>query len=154
MTLQTSLFSTLFLVATSAFAQSAKPVILDGDYRVELKIGSNVFQDQMTLKGKEKPIEIAGFEGDLAGTMTVPGMFTSAIEGSGVCTGQDQTCTLQFTIEANENGGTYKVKYTAILSPENFTKASGGEVPVTLTGAASLEDGTLLGEFVATKQSL
>lgn len=154
MTLQKSLFTTLFLVASSALAQSTKPVILDGDYRVELKIGSNVFQDQMTLQGKEKPIEIAGFDGDIAGTMTVPGMFTSPLEGIGVCTSQDQTCRLQFTIEANENGGTYKVKYTAVLGPENFTKASGGETPVTLTGAASLEDGTLLGEFVATKQAL
>jgi hypothetical protein len=139
------------LLARGAMAQTPKAVTLDGDYKVELTIGDKVFTDFMTLLGKNSPIEITDFQGDIAGLMTVPEMFTSSIRGSGYCADTKTICSMYFTIEANENGEKYKVNYSMDLSGTNYRKAVSGE-GIVFTGSAYLADGKLLGFYTATKQ--
>lgn len=139
------------LFASGAMAQTRKAVTLDGDYKVELTIGDKVFTDYMTLMGKTNPIEITDFQGDIAGLMTVPEMFTSSIRGSGYCAEAKTICSMYFTIEANENGQKYKVNYSMDLSGTNYRKAISGE-GIVFTGSAYLADGKLLGYYTATKQ--
>lgn len=150
MSFKNIIFAVVSLLASGAMAQTPKAVTLDGDYKVELTIGDKVFIDYMTLMGKDSPIEITNFQGDIAGFMTVPGIFTSSLKGSGYCTELSSVCSMHFTIEANENGQKYKVNYSLDLSRTNFRKALSGEGIVS-TGSAYLEDGKFLGYFTATK---
>lgn len=151
MSFRKTIFALVSLFASTSLAQTPNAVALDGDYKVELTIGDKVFIDHMTLKGKDSPIEITKFQGDITGSMTVPGMFTSPLEGSGYCTKRGFVCRMDFAIEANENGQKYKVKYSLNMGQLNFRKAFRGE-GVVFNGSAYLEDGKLLGHYTATKQ--
>lgn len=152
MLLKSLISSVIFFVTSLAMAQTAPPKVLDGDYRVELTIGGKVFIDHMTLQGKEGPITLRDSSGDIVGTMIVPGMFTSPITGSGYCTDWGFTCHLSFSIVANENGKTYKVNYTADVDSHTYRNYQLNKGPLIITGTATLEDGSLLGDYVATKQ--
>lgn len=144
--------SAILLFTCHGMSQTITPKVVDGDYRVELTIGDKVFIDEMTLKGKEKPMDLGEFQGEFVGIMIVPGAFTSPITGSGYCTSRDQLCALNFSIVANENGQSYKVNYTAKVDAQNYKKYQSDTGPLIITGTATLEDGSVLGEYTATKQ--
>ncbi|WP_413287578.1 hypothetical protein [Bdellovibrio sp. HCB337] len=153
MFLKSVISSIIFFSASLVLAQSKAPVTLDGDYRLELTIKGKVFVDHLTLKGKNGPIELTDFNGGIIGTMEVPGMFTSPLRGGrGNCNTWNLTCGFYFWIEANENGQTYKVNYTAQMSRKNYQEVERGEGPAVLTGKATFKDGSVLGTFTATKQ--
>lgn len=152
MFLKSVISSLIFFCASFVLANPAPYPVLDGDYRVELTIDGKVFVDFMTLKGKDGAIAIDDFGGDITGTMTVPGMFTSPLTGEGYCTNWGFHCTFDFSIEANENGKTYVVKYTATMGAKDFRAYARGQAPAILTGTAALEDGKVLGTYIATKQ--
>ncbi|WP_413944308.1 hypothetical protein [Bdellovibrio sp. HCB-162] len=124
---------------------------LDGNYQMKLTIGEHLFLDQMKLKGQQSPLHLYRFNGNIVGTITVPGIFSSPLNGTAQCSRKTSSCNLQFEILAVEGGRSYKVIYKAQMAPENFKKALHGETPV-LTGSAYLESGELLGNFIATRQ--
>nr|WP_295904923.1 hypothetical protein [uncultured Bdellovibrio sp.] len=124
---------------------------LDGSYQMQLTIGEHLFLDQMELKGQQSPLHLNHFDGNIEGTITVPGIFSSPLVGEAQCSRRTSSCELQFEIVAVEAGKSYKVIYKAQLTPENFNKVRHGEAPV-LTGSAYLESGELLGNFIATRQ--
>ncbi|WP_374035155.1 hypothetical protein ACES2I_04975 [Bdellovibrio bacteriovorus] len=152
MLLKALVSSAILLFTCHGVSQTITPKVVDGDYRVELTIGDKVFIDQMTLQGKDKPMALQEFQGEFVGTMIVPGSFTSPITGSGYCTYEGPQCDLNFSIVANENGQSYKVNYTAKVDAQNYKKYQSDIGPLIITGIATLEDGSVLGEYTATKQ--
>lgn len=140
------------MVTAAATLAKANEPVLDGKYRMELKIGDRVFVDQMDLQGQGKPLLLRAFDGTIAGTITVPGVFTSDLNGQGQCSESSSSCELNFVINAHEGGRDYKVLYHAELTRENYLRALSGKHQPVLTGTASLEDGQPLGPFVAIKQ--
>lgn len=148
-----NLISSVFLLFSSVgMAQATAPKVVDGDYRVELTIGDKVFVDQMTLKGQDRPMALQDFQGEFVGSMTVPGVFTSPLIGSGYCTDRGPVCNLGFSIVANENGQTYQVNYTAVVDANSFNNYRQGLGPLIIRGTATLENGSVLGDYVAIKQ--
>lgn len=135
-----------------AQAQTQARSYLDGQYAVNLKIGDHTFRDEMELKAVSGLISLEAFSGSIAGTMTVPGVFSVPLTGMAHCESQKSSCQVQFTIQAKEGGQTYNVHYRAELSGDNYTKAIGGQTPPVLTGSAFLDDGGVMGNFEAIKK--
>ena len=145
------LTAAMIVLGMATQAKATEPV-LDGHYRMDLKIGDRVFVDQLDLRGEGQPLSLRSFVGPIAGLVTVPGIFSSALTGQGQCSEKTSSCTFDFVIVAHEGGQDYKVLYHAELTPENYLKALSGKNPPVLSGAASLEDGQVLGPFEAIKQ--
>lgn len=139
------------LISSAGYAEPIAP-ILDGRYEMQLNINGTVFNDVMELKGKDKPITLSGFSGELDGSIEVPEMFISPLAGNGSCSEFSETCIFRFVITATEGTESFKVFYKMQLEPTDFAKLANGETQeVRLTGTAYLEDGSVLGNFVATK---
>jgi hypothetical protein len=145
------IFAASLVFVSAAHAQEDQ-FNLDGKYAVELKIGDRTYLDQMELKGQDRPIQMTFFRGPIIGTMTVPGAFSSPISGEGYCSAWMASCQLDFDIEAHEQGQMYKVHYRAETQMDNYLNVSSQTTFPILTGTATLENGELLGTFVATKQ--
>ena len=113
---------------------------LVGKYDMEIKIGEKTFHDVLHI---EEVIEKKPFlNGIFKGTLTVPGVFTAKLENTSYSMSLwAGTFGMYFEILAQENGQSFRVKYSA-------GKTIGDEI---LTGFATLEDGSRLGDFIAKK---
>ena len=150
MTLKSLIFmSTVILLALQG--KAAEPV-LDGQYKINMQIGSQSYVDMMEIHGKKSPALLKSFGGEIGGTLTVPGAFTSGLSGEAKCTMWGGFCELHFQIVAQEQGKYYRVYYQAILPLKNYNAALLNGKPVVLSGSAYLEDGQLLGTFQAMQQ--
>lgn len=146
-------FLTLLALLISPICQAQlSPPTLEGRYEMQLDINGTIFSDIMELKGKNQPITLSDFSGELNGSIEVPGMFISPLTGNGACSGFSQTCIFRFIIVAVEGTQSFQVIYEMQLEPTDYVKLRDGETQqVRLTGTAYLEDGSVLGTFVATK---
>lgn len=126
--------------------------VLDGHYSMKLKVGDKIFDDEMEFRGADRPIRLRDGGGRVQGSITVPGVFTSPLEGHGFCSTWGSQCHLIFTIVAREQGQTYKVRYEALLEIDNYLKVlNQGHQPI-LTGSAYFENGQVLGTFEAIRK--
>lgn len=82
-----------------------------GAYTVHLQIGQRLFQDQLLITSMSRSPGMLNFKESLRGKFTVPGVFQSDIY-DGIVTGYNEL-DVSFRIEANENGQTYPVFFTA-----------------------------------------
>lgn len=140
------LMALLFTGANASASLPADPSTYDGDYDVEIKIGDRVFHDFLRLAGRDEPIQAFTFHGPLAGSMTLPGVFTAPIEGTGTCFVAQSFCGFEFTIHTQENGQPLVVTYS--MNDFNSRDLLGAR---TFQGEARLEDGTVFGQLTATK---
>lgn len=99
---------------------------LQGDWTLHTYIGERVFQDRLHLE--------ADAEGELHGTLSVPGGFQAEVES---LEKRDATH-FTFSIQPDEGNGRFRVNYSAELDPKD-------EVFI---GFARLDDGNLIGGFV------
>ena len=123
---------------------------LDGRFEMTITIGEKTYVDFLNLNGKDAPIRMSSFGGQIIGSITVPGNFESPLQGQGRCTLWGSFCEFQFEIVAHENGIDFKVIYKADFARSDYIRFLNGEVhQVSLTGTAYLENGNVLGTFKA-----
>lgn len=145
------LFLITTLISQFVFARASEPAKLDGAYIMKLKIGDKIFEDQLRIKSEKEGdvISVNSYNGGITGELTVPGMFTSAVIGKAICVKFESQCKLNFEITANENGQSYKVFYEASVAGHDYHLIRHGRVKPHFSGQATLEDGRVLGPFVA-----
>jgi hypothetical protein len=116
---------------------------------MEIKIGEREFTDILILKG-ERNLPVFQQSGPVLGSLEVPGVFIADLTGRYSCSGPwGGICKLNFRILARENGQEFKVNYQAKLA--NYYDVYTGAAAI-LNGSATLENGDLLGNFIATQQ--
>lgn len=111
---------------------------LIGKYDMELKVGETIFHDVLDIQ--EVKNDNAG-GGTFRGTLTVPGVFTATLENAEYALNSHSfsvVLTLSFEIKANEHGSQFQVRYVGSLTYDEI-----------IMGEARLEDGSLLGKFMA-----
>ncbi|MDB5100388.1 MAG: hypothetical protein JWM80_4809 [Cyanobacteria bacterium RYN_339] len=106
------------------------PASVSGDWVVHLYVGKQAFADQLHL--------VADASGALSGTLTVTGVFTAPLEKVRLV---DDV--LSFEILAPEGAKPFRVFYRGQVEPK----------ATTMTGFATLADGSLMGGYVAQKQA-
>lgn len=145
------LYTLTVLLMNSADA-TPRELTLDGHYQMDLTIRDKVFKDEMVLKGAKGTINYLYYIGDITGSITVPGVFTSVIEkGTAYNTGRGQLVSLDFKITASENGSQFQVHYKGRVKREDHSVILNGKMPITLYGEAYLDNNELLGTFKAVK---
>lgn len=123
---------------------------LDGYYEMTMIIGEKSYAHFLELKGKDTPIDMTSFNGQITGSIATPGNCKSTVLGFGYCTLWNPSCYFQFETVANVNGADFKVIYKADFAKPDYLNFIMGEVQhVNLTGTAYLEDGKVLGTFKA-----
>lgn len=145
----------LFLMVTLISQFASASAMLDGAYVMKLKIGDKIFEDQLSIKAEqpERTIDVTSYNGGLIGELTVPGMFTSPVNGKAICLNFESLCKLNFEITANENGQSYKVFYEGSVTGRDYHLIRHGRIKPHFSGQATLEDGRVLGAFVAEQVS-
>ena len=150
-------FMKIFIILTlllAAFALKAEPFPvqnLDGHYTMDLVIQNKVFHDQFILSGLNGPIDMRTFGGPLAGSITVPGVFSAPLTGNGNCSLWGSFCNFNFSIVAKENGQEFNVFYKIQLSHQVYLDILTGKSPVTFEGDAFLDNQQPLGHFKAVR---
>ncbi|MEZ0393407.1 MAG: hypothetical protein ACAH59_14400, partial [Pseudobdellovibrionaceae bacterium] len=91
--------------------------------------------------------------GRIEGSIEVPNTFTSPLDGNAFCSYRDSSCHFSFDIVAHENGQDYTVHYDGRILREDYAKIKMGLQDSTIKGQATLENGQILGEFVAIKKA-
>lgn len=149
------LFLITTLISQFVFARASEPAKFDGAYLMKLKIGDRIFEDQLTIKAEneEAVISVNSYNGSIAGELIVPGTFTSPVIGQAVCVKFESQCKLKFEITANENGQSYKVFYEASVAGHDYHLIRHSCVKPHFSGQATLEDGSVLGTFLAEQVS-
>jgi hypothetical protein len=137
------LIMTALLTFTGALSLAENDYGLEGTYNMQLSIGDKVFNDEMVLSSPTGGPLDTNFGGPISGQITVPGAFTSPLEGTLICHPWNGICGFQFSIVANENGQSYRVYYKG-----NYDFFSNPAI----TGTASLENNQLLGNFTAKRK--
>ncbi len=129
-------------------------ISLSGSYKMLLKIGDRIFEDQLELNSPEGPIKMIGFLGKINGSVTVPGVFSSPLHGEASCSFWESFCEFNFNIIAHENGQDFSVYYQGQLAVDDYLNTINHQVPIILTGKAYLAENKLLGTFIATQEGV
>lgn len=129
-------------------------VALDGDYKVEFKVGSRVFIDHLQFRGTNGFVDATTRrQNPIVGTFQVPGVFTSAVKGSVDCLmKQIRTCQLRFTITAEESGVSYQVHFDGTIPSELYKKLGKPGVEAHFSGFATTDSGQVLATFHAIRK--
>jgi hypothetical protein len=128
----------MFLMTEMARA-TGNFAFIDGTYDMQITIGEEVFNDVVELKTEPLNIQRAA----LSGALTVPGVFTSPLDGEAHYAFWAALFTFRFSITADENGQKFKVHYRGQFESDNTTR---------MTGTAFLDGDKLLGHFTAVKR--
>lgn len=134
------------LLLLSLQVMGAEPA-LDGKYEMKLKIKNQINNVTLEIKGQNGPALLRVYGGDIAGTISAPGLTPSNFFGKANCTRWGGVCELEFQDVTN------RVHYRANLPFQNYTDVFNGK-PVVLIGYAFLESGRILGTFQASQKSV
>jgi hypothetical protein len=127
---------------------------IEGKYDMTINIGGKTFVDILDLKAYDSPINMATFGGNITGSIEVVGVFKSDLKGSGFCSLWGAICEFKFEITAHENGEDTKVFYVMSMAREDYLKFFQNQTSIIkFHGTAKLGDGTVLGNFEATRES-
>ena len=129
----------VFMLLLSHLARANEFSFIDGDYDMQLRIGETTFNDEVALVTRK----IHFMKAELTGSVTVPDVFKSELTGKVQYAVWAGIYFINFTILARENGQEFKVHYKGQFNTANITQ---------MEGTATLEDGKLLGNFIAVKR--
>lgn len=119
---------------------------------MQIKIGNIDYTDKLILAGNLDKIDLLSFLGDINGQLTIVNtFFTAPLAGTAVCTTAVSYCDLRFEVMITENGQSFKVIYRGHVDAENYLAALNGTANLIIKGIATLENGQILGHFIATK---
>lgn len=146
------LYTLTAIIQSKAALPDPETLTLDGHYQMDLTIKDKIFKDEMVLKGLKGPINYLNYIGAIAGSISVPGVFTSEIEeGTANNTGWGSHVNIDFKITANENGKQFKVHYIGRVKRVDYSAILTKKIPITIYGEAYLDNNELLGTFKAVK---
>ena len=129
----------VFILLLSHLARADEFTFIDGTYDMQIKIGDTTFNDQVEFVTRER-----GFlEAELSGFVTVPNAFRAELTGRVQYGAWVGIYFVNFTIVARENGQEFKVNYKGQINTADYNR---------MEGTATLEDGKLLGNFIAVKR--
>lgn len=126
----------LLLITSTAYTATVDTTKLDGSYEMKFVTGDHTFYDQMQLKGVNSVISPMSFNGPIAGQVTVPGAFSSPLEGNAYVRFQwsGTSVSFDFSITAHENSQDYKVYYKGRIAYADYDSYISGNTEPVITG--------------------